>query len=51
MARVKLRCIIGCPGLKNSYREKGLLKGSMFVGVWKWESGIKDGPIPSPTVL
>ena len=25
MARVKLRCIMGCPGLKSSYREKGLL--------------------------
>ena len=25
MARAKLRCIMGCPGLKSSYREKGLL--------------------------
>ena len=25
MARVKLRCIIGCPGLKSSYQEKILL--------------------------
>ena len=25
MARVKLRCIIGCPGLNTSYREKGIL--------------------------
>ena len=25
MARVKLRCIMGCRGLKSSYREKGLL--------------------------
>ena len=25
MARVKLRCIMGCPGLKSSYWEKGLL--------------------------
>ena len=25
MTRVKLRCIMGCPGLKNSYQEKGLL--------------------------
>ena len=25
MARVKLSCTIGCPGLKSSYREKGLL--------------------------
>ena len=24
MARTKLRCIVGCPGLKSSYREKGL---------------------------
>ena len=24
MARVKLICIMGCPGLKSSYREKGL---------------------------
>ena len=34
MAVVKLRCIMGCPGLKNSYWEKGLLidinKGSNF---------------------
>ena len=22
MAKVKLRCIVGCPGLKSSYREK-----------------------------
>ena len=26
MARVKLRCIMGCPGLKSSYREKGLFQ-------------------------
>ena len=25
MARVKPRCIMGCPGLKSSYREKVLL--------------------------
>ena len=25
MARVKLRCIMGCPGLKSSYWEKGPL--------------------------
>ena len=25
MARVKLRCIMGCPGLKSSYQEKGIL--------------------------
>ena len=25
MAKVKLRCIMGCPGLKSSYREKRLL--------------------------
>ena len=25
MARVKLKCIKGCPGLKDSYREKGRL--------------------------
>ena len=24
MARVKLRCVVGYPGLKSSYREKGL---------------------------
>ena len=28
MARVKLRCIMGCPGLKSNYREKGLLQNS-----------------------
>ena len=26
MARVKLRCIMGCPGLKSSYKEIGLLR-------------------------
>ena len=26
MTRVKIRCIMGCPGLRNSYREKGLLQ-------------------------
>ena len=26
MARVKLRCIMGCPVLKRSYQEKVLLK-------------------------
>ena len=26
MARVKLSCITGCPGLKGSYREKGPLQ-------------------------
>ena len=25
MARVKLKCIMGCPGLKSSCQEKGLL--------------------------
>ena len=29
MARVKLRCIMGCPGLKDSYRKKGL-----FIVLW-----------------
>ena len=28
MARVKLRCIMGCPGLKSNYREKGLLQNN-----------------------
>ena len=26
MARVKLRCIMQCPGLKSSYQEKSLLR-------------------------
>ena len=26
MAKVKLRCIVGCPVLKNSCQEKGLLR-------------------------
>ena len=30
MARIKLRCIMGCPGLQRSYREKGLLSTSLF---------------------
>ena len=25
MVRVKLKCIMGCPGLNKSYREKGIL--------------------------
>ena len=28
MARVKLRCIMGCLGLKSNYREKGLLQNN-----------------------
>ena len=28
MARVKLRCIMGCPGLKSDYWEKGLLQNN-----------------------
>ena len=32
MARVKLRCIMGYPGLKSSYRQKGLLKISEILG-------------------
>ena len=31
MARVKLRCIMGCSGLKSSYQEKGLLYYYPFV--------------------
>ena len=30
MTGVKLRCIIGCPGLKSSYREKGILYEGNF---------------------
>ena len=30
MARVKLRCIFGCLGLKSSYQEKGLLTQNPF---------------------
>ena len=26
MTRVKLKCIMGCPGLKSSDQEKGLLR-------------------------
>ena len=26
MVRVKLSCIMGCPGLKSSYQEKGLFQ-------------------------
>ena len=32
MARVKLRCVMGCPGLKSSYREKGLLAVKVLTG-------------------
>ena len=35
MARVKLRCIMGCPGLKSSYREKGLLWSFLISGTGK----------------
>ena len=31
--QVKLRCIMGCPGLKISYQEKGLLAKVYFVTV------------------
>ena len=30
MAKVKLRRIMGCPGLKNSYQKKGLFKDCYF---------------------
>ena len=30
MARAKLRCIMGCPGLQSSYQEKSLLSTSLF---------------------
>ena len=30
MARVKLRYIVGCPGLKNRYQGKGLLRCRMY---------------------
>ena len=32
MARVKLRCVMGCPGLKSSYREKSLLTVKVLTG-------------------
>ena len=35
MARVKLRCIMGCPGLKSSYQEKGLLTQLIYIIVIK----------------
>ena len=31
--------------------EKLQINVSMFVSGWKWYSGKKDGPLPSPTVL
>ena len=36
MARVKLGCIMGCPGLKNSNLEKALLKKILvkILGFW-----------------
>ena len=33
MASVKLRCIMGCPGLKSSYQEKGLLNEKSSNGI------------------
>ena len=30
MVRVKLRCIMGCPGLKSSYREKVYYMSGLF---------------------
>ena len=30
MAKVKLRRIMGCPGLKSSYQKKGLFKDCYF---------------------
>ena len=37
MARVKLRCIMECPGLKNSNLEKALLKKILvkILGFWQ----------------
>ena len=35
MARVKLRCIIGCPGLKSSYREKGLFHKILYSSIFQ----------------
>ena len=35
MARVKFRCIMGCPVLKSSYREKGLLWSFLLSGTGK----------------
>ena len=43
MARVKLRCVVGCPGLKSSYREKGphvitrLHYSMRFIHLWELE--------------
>ena len=37
MARVKLRCFMGCPGLKNSYQEKDLLEKFVFKNFGFWE--------------
>ena len=34
MARVKLRCIMGCPELKSSYREKGLFDCHLLVEIY-----------------
>ena len=31
MAMVKLRCIMGCQGLKSSYQEKDLFRGNSFL--------------------
>ena len=46
MARVKLRCIMGRPGLKSSYPEKDLLKRAnenmkLKIKIFKWVMGNK----------
>ena len=33
-ARVKLRCIMGCSGLKNSYQEKGLMVNKISISTF-----------------
>ena len=38
MARVKLRCIMGCLGLKSSYHKKGLLPTSFLGSLFQLEN-------------
>ena len=37
MARVELRCIMRCPGLKSSYQEKGLLLMSNIATITSYQ--------------
>ena len=50
MARVKLRCILGCPGLKSSYRKKGLLHSINWIQ-HDWNNALSNNGILNNDIL